>query len=144
VLRGGTFGRLFSRLNTSTGAIEWSRHLGAPWPPYAEHCSILAPDVGVTGTPVYDPSTGTVYIAGYVAGVDTRTRALTLWTDVTGPSYGEAGIWQSGGGLMSDGPGRTFVSTNSSPPRSTDRSTPSRWWPGTRSSWPPRPTGCTG
>jgi PQQ-like domain len=225
VLRGGTFGQLFTTavngqvfaqpvvagntlivatetdwvygLNTSTGAIKWSRHLGAPWPPYAEHCSILAPDVGVTGTPVYDPSTGTVYIAseevpagnsidhpeflmhainaqtgadrpgwpvpikgspandpgrpfnpftelerpglllldgsvyaafashcddppfaGYVAGVNTRTRALTLWTDVTGSSYGEAGIWQSGGGLMSDGPGRIFVSTGNgtSPP----------------------------
>jgi hypothetical protein len=218
VLRSGKFGRLFSTtvngqvfaqpvvagntvivatetdwvygLNAATGAIEWSRRLGAPWPPYAEHCSILSPDVGVTGTPVYDPSTGTMYVAseevppgnsidnpeflmhainaqtgaerpgwpvpikgsptndpgrpfnpftelerpglllldgsvyaafashcdvtpfaGYVAGVNTRTRALTLWTDETGPSYGEGGIWQSGGGLMSDGPGRIFLAT---------------------------------
>ena len=60
----------------------------------------------------------TTPFAGYVAGVNTRTRALSLWTDVTGPSYGEAGIWQSGGGLMSDGPGRIFLSTGNgtSPP----------------------------
>ncbi len=195
VLRSGRFGQLFSTavngqvfaqpvvagntvivatetdwlygLNAASGAIGWSRRLGTPWPPYTEHCSILSPRVGVTGTPVYDPSTGTVYLtseevppghpldnpeffmhainaqtgaerpgwpvpiqgspsndpgrpftpfrelerpgmllldgsvyaafashcdttpfAGYVAGVNTKTRALSLWTDVTGPSYG--------------------------------------------------------
>ena len=48
---------------------------------------------------------------GYVAGVNTSTRAVTLWTDEAGLTDSEGGIWQSGGGLMSDGPGRIFVAT---------------------------------
>lgn len=56
--------------------------------------------------------------AGYVAGVNTSTRALTLWTDEAGLTDNQAGIWQGGGGLMSDGAGRIFISTGNgvSPP----------------------------
>jgi PQQ-like domain len=62
---------------------------------------------------------------GYVAGVNTSTRHLTLWTDEAEPAMAEdededqdmAGIWQGGGGLMSDGPGRIFfTSGNGSSP----------------------------
>ena len=49
-------------LNAATGAIDWSRQLGTPWPSSAEGCSDLAPNVGVTGTPVYNPATSTVYL----------------------------------------------------------------------------------
>jgi hypothetical protein len=49
---------------------------------------------------------------GYVAGVSTTTHAMTsLWTTTAGTDNGWAGIWQSGGGLMSDGSGRIFVAT---------------------------------
>ena len=48
---------------------------------------------------------------GYVAGVKLSTRALTLWTDESGITYNKAGIWQSGGGVMSDGSGRIFVTS---------------------------------
>jgi Bacterial lectin/Abnormal spindle-like microcephaly-assoc'd, ASPM-SPD-2-Hydin/PQQ-like domain len=51
--------------------------------------------------------------SGYVAGVNTSTRALTLWTDEAGVTNSMAGIWHSGGGLVSDGPGRIiFTSGN--------------------------------
>jgi HYDIN/CFA65/VesB family protein/putative pyrroloquinoline-quinone binding quinoprotein/putative pyrroloquinoline-quinone-binding quinoprotein len=55
---------------------------------------------------------------GYVAGVDTASRALTLWSDEAGLTSSQGGIWQGGGGLMSDGPGRIFVATGNgvSPP----------------------------
>ena len=38
-------------------------------------------------------------------------RALTLWSDEAGLTDNQGGIWQSGGGLMSDGPGRIFLAT---------------------------------
>ncbi|MEV8511851.1 choice-of-anchor D domain-containing protein [Dactylosporangium sp. NPDC051484] len=49
---------------------------------------------------------------GYIAGVKTTTPAMsTLWSTEAGRSTGMGGIWQSGGGLVSDGPGRIIVST---------------------------------
>jgi hypothetical protein len=49
---------------------------------------------------------------GYIAGVKTNTPAMsTLWSTEAGSSTAEAGIWQSGGGLVSDGPGRIIVAT---------------------------------
>ncbi len=49
--------------------------------------------------------------AGYVAGVNVTKRALALWTDESGVTNNQAGIWQSGGGVMSDGSGRIFVTS---------------------------------
>ncbi|HEY6275560.1 MAG TPA: choice-of-anchor D domain-containing protein [Streptosporangiaceae bacterium] len=40
---------------------------------------------------------------GYIAGVNLSTHATTLWTDESKTSGDMAGIWQSGGGVMSDG-----------------------------------------
>jgi predicted lipoprotein with Yx(FWY)xxD motif len=215
VVGGGTFGQLFSTavngqiyaqplavggsvivatendwvysLNAETGAVNWSLSLGPAWPSTVVGCGDMTPNIGVTSTPVYDPSTGTVYVAavlnnaanayapsvdlfavsaasgtvdwkvpvqgapvneptrpfdplterqraslllldgtvymgfssycdyqpyvGYVAGVNTATRALTMWTDESGTTDSQAGIWQAGGGLMSDGTGRIFAAT---------------------------------
>ena len=48
---------------------------------------------------------------GWVFGVSATTGAVRArWTAVANGDDG-AGIWQSGSGLMSDGPGRIFVST---------------------------------
>src|SRR5262249_14554201 len=58
-------------LDTASGAVKWSSFLpsavnpaspGTAWPAAAEHCTDLAPSVGVTGTPVYDPGSGVVYL----------------------------------------------------------------------------------
>jgi Bacterial lectin/Abnormal spindle-like microcephaly-assoc'd, ASPM-SPD-2-Hydin/Cep192 domain 4/PQQ-like domain len=95
--------------------------------------------VPVTGSPVNDPSRpfdpftqiqraslllmdGSVYVAfgshcdftpyaGYVAGVNLSTQAVTMWTDEAGVTDDMAGIWQGGGGLMSDGDGRIFLAS---------------------------------
>ena len=49
---------------------------------------------------------------GTVAGVKTTTPAMsTMWSAEAGTANGEAGIWQSGAGLVSDGPGRIFLTT---------------------------------
>ena len=233
VVSGGSFGELFSAqvngqvyaqpvvagstvivatendwvygLDAATGAVKWSLSLGTPWPASSEGCTDLAPNVGVTSTPVYDPSTGIVYLvaevvppgnsayqpafsmhalnaqtgseqpgwpvriqgapvndparpfdpftalqrpallemggsvyaafgshcditpyAGYVVGVSTSTQAVTMWTDESGVTDNMAGIWQGGGGLMSDGRGRIFFTSGNgvSPARGPGTSPP--------------------
>ncbi|WP_194904336.1 choice-of-anchor D domain-containing protein [Catenulispora rubra] len=184
-------------LNAATGAIVWSRSVGAAWPASAIGCGDLVPNIGITGTPVYDPASNAVYFiakvndgptannprfylhsvnpatgverpgwpvtvqgtptnspghpfntktaaqrpglllldgvvyagfgshcdygpyVGYVAGFSTTTpKMTTLWSTESGSSSGGAGNWQSGGGLVSDGPGRIILSTGNgvSPP----------------------------
>jgi hypothetical protein len=97
--------------------------------------------VTIAGSPTNDPSNvfsprstmqrpglllldGVVYAAfgahcdfrpyrGYVVGVRvTGTPAISaFWTSSVGNGNDGAGVWQSGGGLVSDGPGRIFLST---------------------------------
>jgi hypothetical protein len=49
---------------------------------------------------------------GYVVGAKTTAPQLTtMWSTEAGSSFAEAGVWQSGGGLVSDGPGRIILAT---------------------------------
>jgi lectin family protein/ASPM-SPD-2-Hydin domain-containing protein len=48
---------------------------------------------------------------GFIAGVNTTTQAQTMWTDEAGVTNNRAGIWQSGGGLLSDGPGQVVLTS---------------------------------
>ncbi|MFE4619410.1 choice-of-anchor D domain-containing protein [Streptomyces sp. NPDC056747] len=176
-------------IDAATGAIGWTKDLGAPWPASAISCGDLVPNIGVTATPVYDPASNAVYLTskvndgpdvqhpnwyvhaldpvtgaeragwpvkvagapandpgrafnpytagqrpglllmggsvyaafashcdrgpyvGYVMGVSTTTRRTTLWATEDASANGMAGIWMSGGGLVSDGPGRILFST---------------------------------
>ena len=47
---------------------------------------------------------------GWVAGVN-HTHQVNVWSDEVGATSRGAGIWQAGGGLVSDGPGRIFLAT---------------------------------
>ncbi len=177
-------------LDPVTGALRWTRSIGAPWPAATVGCGDLAPNVGITSTPVYDPTTNSVFVlgkvndgfdvhhphwymhamdpitgaersgfprniagaptndsahpfnpetamqrpglllldgvvyagfashcdygpyVGYVVGVSASSgQQTTMWSTEAGSSFAEAGIWQSGGGLVSDGPGRIIVAT---------------------------------
>lgn len=59
---------------------------------------------------------------GWIAGVSTSGQLTTLWSDEAGvpqSQFPEAGIWMTGGGLMSDGPGQIiFASGNGDVPTS--------------------------
>ena len=182
-------------LDPVSGAIKWRRNVGAPWPSATIGCGDLSPNVGITGTPVYDPASnalyftstandgpdadhpswymhavdpasgaekpgfpvkiqgaasndpagvfnaeyqmqrpglllmnGVVYAAfgghcdlspaagpgyrGFVVGVDTQTASIdSMWTSELTSAGAGAGIWQSGGALMSDGDGRIILTT---------------------------------
>jgi hypothetical protein len=49
-----------------TGAIKWTDDLGPSWPASTVGCGDLTPNVGATSTPVYDPSTGYVYLVAMI------------------------------------------------------------------------------
>jgi Cep192 domain 4 len=170
-------------LDPTTGKINWTNHLGnafvigkSPDRKLAK-CGDLTPNIGITGTPAFNPSNNHIYFfanittgsnspnyylvemdpsngavvsktlisghpsndsaltfnaayqmdrpgvlllngwayaafashcdhqpyVGYIAGVNLSSNATSLWTDESKTSSNMAGIWQSGGGLMSDG-----------------------------------------
>src|SRR5581483_3333549 len=49
-------------LDKATGAILWTDDFGPAWPASTIGCSDLTPNLGITSTPVYDPSTQYVYL----------------------------------------------------------------------------------
>jgi hypothetical protein len=174
-------------LNPVTGAVEWSKSLGEPWSAAEIGCGDLAPDIGVTATPVINAATGIAYLThkAYVSGKSGPVRwymdalsvangaeqpgfpvalsgsaqnapeqefepktelqrpGLLLMEGVVYAGFGSdcdfnpyegwvfgvaesgtvkarwtseaegwgSGIWQSGAGIMSDGPGTMMVST---------------------------------
>ncbi|HEY2305609.1 MAG TPA: hypothetical protein VGI05_07000 [Streptosporangiaceae bacterium] len=78
-------------LNATTGAILWSTSLGTPY--NITTCRDLVPNIGVTSTGVYDPSTGTVYEMALVHetswewhlfGLNVSTGAITFKKRVVG------------------------------------------------------------
>jgi outer membrane protein assembly factor BamB len=48
-------------LDPKTGAVMWERNFGAAFQSSVINCGDLAPNVGITGTPVVDSSTGIAY-----------------------------------------------------------------------------------
>ncbi|HET9015972.1 MAG TPA: PQQ-binding-like beta-propeller repeat protein [Thermomicrobiaceae bacterium] len=52
-------------LDATTGAVSWHVNFGAPMPGSALPCGDINPS-GITGTPVYDPSTGLVYAVAFL------------------------------------------------------------------------------
>ncbi len=48
-------------LDAATGAVAWQAHLGTPVPSAQLPCGDITPTVGITGTPVIDAATKTIY-----------------------------------------------------------------------------------
>jgi len=60
-------------LNASTGRVRWKTGLGAPQPLSGLPCGDIDP-LGITGTPAYDASTGSVFVVA-----ETNGGHHTLW-----------------------------------------------------------------
>jgi HYDIN/CFA65/VesB-like, Ig-like domain/Abnormal spindle-like microcephaly-assoc'd, ASPM-SPD-2-Hydin len=65
---------------------------GSVWGAFASHCDIKP------------------YV-GFVTRVIPSTGAFTLWSDESGTTYNQAGIWQGGSGIMQDSQGRVFLAS---------------------------------
>lgn len=67
-------------LNRATGKVIWGTHLGSPVPqPPPNGCGNIYP-LGITGTPVYDASSGLVYVVAEVTGYHHVLVALSATT----------------------------------------------------------------
>ncbi|HUR52150.1 MAG TPA: PQQ-binding-like beta-propeller repeat protein [Mycobacteriales bacterium] len=66
-------------LSVSTGAVLWSRHLGTPVPRSALPCGNIDP-LGITGTPAYDLTTGSVFVVAETTGGVHTLYALAATT----------------------------------------------------------------
>ena len=75
-----------SALDAATGAVLWRKTLGAPVPLSQLECGNIDP-LGITGTPVADPSSRTVYLDAMTAGPRHLVFALSLDDGSTRPGW---------------------------------------------------------
>jgi hypothetical protein len=104
-----TAANIIAALDVATGAQRWSRSLGSPVLAEGLRCTDLVPTIGVTSTPVIDPSTGTVF-ALTKTGIDGRYAHQLHALDVmTGEPRSNFPVTL--GGTAANDPTQTFEST---------------------------------
>jgi outer membrane protein assembly factor BamB len=94
-------------LSASTGAVAWSAHLGSPVPSSSLPCGNITPSVGITGTPVIDPSRGEIFVvadeltggspAHRLVGLSTSSGRVEISQDVDPPGAVPADLLQRTG-----------------------------------------------
>jgi len=100
-------------LSASTGAVIWSRHLATPVPSSSLPCGDIGPTVGITGTPVIDPSRGEIFVvadeqvngkpAHVLAGLSTASGTVRLTQNVDPPGAYTPALLQRTGLALTDG-----------------------------------------
>jgi len=70
--------------NEATGARVWHVNLGAPVPSSDLPCGDISPTVGITSTPVIDPSTGALYAVADLASGSSAKHTLFALNALTG------------------------------------------------------------
>lgn len=99
-------------LSASTGGVIWSAHLGAPVLASALPCGDISPTVGITGTPIIDPSRSEVFViadelvhqlpAHELVGLDATTGKVELTQNVDPPGSSPRALLQRTGLTLDD------------------------------------------
>src|SRR5262245_45321079 len=66
----------------AAGRPRWSRHLGTPVEAASLPCGGISPVTGITGTPVVDPATGTLFVVAFEQPAHHVLYALDLRTGI--------------------------------------------------------------
>ena len=100
-------------LSAATGAVIWSEHLGSPVPSGDLPCGDIAPTVGITGTPVIDPSLGEIFVvadelvngqpAHMFTGLSTASGKVEVSQDVDPAGADPAALLQRTGLALDNG-----------------------------------------
>ena len=108
----GTEADVVYALSSTTGTVVWSRHIAAPVPSGDLPCGDISPDVGITGTPVIDPSRQEIFVVAdelvapaprhVLVGLDVTSGAVELQVPVDPPGSDPAALLQRTG-LTLDG-----------------------------------------
>jgi outer membrane protein assembly factor BamB len=94
-------------LSGARGSVVWSRHLATAVPSSALPCGNISPSVGITGTPVIDPSRREIFVVAdefisgrpehFLVGLSTVTGAIELRQRVDPPGSDPAALLQRTG-----------------------------------------------
>jgi outer membrane protein assembly factor BamB len=100
-------------LSATNGRVVWSRHLATPVPSSDLPCGDISPTVGVTGTPVIDPSRNEIYFVAdefvdggsehKLIGLNTTSGALELSERVDPSGSVPSALLQRTGLNLTDG-----------------------------------------
>jgi len=94
-------------LSSSTGAVVWSTHIATAVPSAELPCGDISPKVGITGTPVIDPSRNAIFVvadeqlngapAHVLVRLNATSGAIELHQDVDPPGADPAALLQRTG-----------------------------------------------
>ena len=94
-------------LSSTNGAVIWSRRLASPVPSSRLPCGDIAPNVGITGTPVIDPLRHEIFVVAdewvkggpqhVLVGLSTSSGAIELRRNVDPPGANPAALLQRTG-----------------------------------------------
>jgi outer membrane protein assembly factor BamB len=100
-------------LSSATGAVVWSTHVASPVRSSMLPCGDITPTVGITGTPVIDPSRNEIFVvadesvdggpAHKLVGLSTTSGAIELDEDVDPPGADPAALLQRTGLTLDKG-----------------------------------------
>jgi outer membrane protein assembly factor BamB len=100
-------------LSSATGAVVWSTHIASPVPKSLLPCGDISPTVGITGTPVIDPSRNEIFVVAdevvnggpehKLIGLSTTSGAIELDQGVDPPGADPANLLQRTGLTLDQG-----------------------------------------